>query len=480
MSSDSKKSSSGLLSQEQEAAWPLWKLSLVALPQLGVQVMWCFIGPLSAPYMKHLGLPDYLATLNNIAGPITGFFTGPLVGAASDSCTSKYGRRRPIIVVGLVSTWVAGLLFASSEHLLPRKYAALFAAPMYWVMDVTVNVLQTPHRALVTDLASEKQQVPMQVVFVFMMAIGNFLGFTIMGSIYTQPEGHMLELMVLICVINTLCIGVQFMVAEETPLQRGLKGASAGPVRELVTAVRGTSGILAHLAVVQCMVWIGNTAWNLYSKQWFEASVYQGNADAPANSTEAILAQEANTMFTVGGQCKSALQLVAALVIIWLLMRTRIPPRLLYAPCIFIGALVSMLAAFAVGHNGAFATACLAASVMPEAGSFAIPFGLVAILNKKAEEKGDAVSTALMMALLNCCVTVGQQVCTLALSSIEYKMGNLEAALPCVFMLAAGAQLLGGSLTCALDDSATASRDVDPTGRDGTVPSEEHELFRGA
>lgn len=33
-----------------------------------------------------------LATLNNIAGPITGFFTGPLVGATSDGLTSKFGR----------------------------------------------------------------------------------------------------------------------------------------------------------------------------------------------------------------------------------------------------------------------------------------------------------------------------------------------------------------------------------------------------
>eukprot|EP00429_Kryptoperidinium_foliaceum_P047291 CAMPEP_0176114268 /NCGR_PEP_ID=MMETSP0120_2-20121206/57382_1 /TAXON_ID=160619 /ORGANISM="Kryptoperidinium foliaceum, Strain CCMP 1326" /LENGTH=60 /DNA_ID=CAMNT_0017448497 /DNA_START=85 /DNA_END=264 /DNA_ORIENTATION=+ len=30
------------------AVWPLWKLILIALPQLGVQVLWCFIGPNSA------------------------------------------------------------------------------------------------------------------------------------------------------------------------------------------------------------------------------------------------------------------------------------------------------------------------------------------------------------------------------------------------------------------------------------------------
>merc|ERR1719414_813647 len=85
---------------------PFWKLLLIALPQLGVQILWCFLGPNSAPYMKHLGASPSLATLNNIAGPITGFFTGPLVGAISDNCTSRLGRRRPIILLGLASLWV--------------------------------------------------------------------------------------------------------------------------------------------------------------------------------------------------------------------------------------------------------------------------------------------------------------------------------------------------------------------------------------
>ena len=37
-----------------------------------------------------------------------------------------------------------------------------FAVPMYWVLDVTINILQTPFRALVSDLATQEQQVPMQ------------------------------------------------------------------------------------------------------------------------------------------------------------------------------------------------------------------------------------------------------------------------------------------------------------------------------
>lgn len=56
------------------------------------------------------------------------------------------------------------MLFSLAEHMLSGPAAVALAAPMYWVLDVTINVLQTPHRALVADLASEEQQLPMQVV----------------------------------------------------------------------------------------------------------------------------------------------------------------------------------------------------------------------------------------------------------------------------------------------------------------------------
>jgi len=438
---------------DEKEFYPLWKLTLVALPQLGVQVMWCFIGPNAAPYMGHLGVGPSLATLNNVAGPITGFFTGPIVGAWSDRLTSKWGRRRPIILGGLISTWIAGMLFSASEHLFADTAAKIgFAVPMYWVMDVTINILQTPHRALVSDLATVEQQVPMQVVFVVIMSIGNFLGYSIM-QIYAIPVEHMLKLMAMICALNTLCIGVQFAVAKEVPLKRAEsagKGCCA-PVLSVVSSIRGMPCLLYHLAFVQCLVWIGNTAWTYYSSQWFADSVYEGDQHA-ADGSEAKLAYgEGMHAFSMGGQYRSGFQLLAALSIIVLLLQTRLRPRLIYAPCIFIGAIVSFLAGYVVGHNAAFAIIVFVFSIMPETGSFAIPFGLVATLNKCAEQEGKQVSTALQMALLNCCVTVGQQVCHVVTATIETSL-PLHAALPVAFLFAAATYIVGGCSALCLND----------------------------
>eukprot|EP00435_Cladocopium_sp_Y103_P061957 s910_g23.t1 len=253
--------------------FPLWKLALVALPQLGVQVTWCFIGPNAAPYMLHLGVGPSLATLNNIAGPITGFFTGPIVGAWSDRLTSRFGRRRPIILAGLISTWVAGVLFSAADHMFEDSTGKIaFAVPMYWIMDVTINILQTPYRALVSDLATKEQQIPMQVIFVFFMAIGNMIGYSIM-KIWDVPAFHMLKLMLIICTLNTICIAVQFMPLKRT---QGEKANCCSPVVSVFRSLHGMPRLLYHLAFVQCLVWIGNTAWTYYASQWFADSVYQG------------------------------------------------------------------------------------------------------------------------------------------------------------------------------------------------------------
>jgi len=434
--------------------WPLWKLIIIALPQLGVQVLWCFIGPNSAEYMLHLGMGPALATLNNIAGPITGFFTGPIVGATSDSLTSKFGRRRPVIFTGLVLTWVAGMFFSLAQRIFPGHMAIYFAAPMYWVMDVTINILQTPHRALVADLAEDDQQVPMQVVFVIFMAMGNFLAFSIM-QIYEVPVEHMFELMMGICLLNTVCIGIQFMVAKETPLERdpnAPKASKCAPVMNVVEAVKSSPGLLYHLAAVQCLVWIGNTAWNIYGEMWFTHSVFEGRQKAAPGSLERQAYHNGVRAFSHGGQCRSVLQLVAALAIIVILINTTLRPRLVYAPCIFIGAVASILAASVVGHQAMFAIACFTLSVMPEVGSFAIPFGLVATLNKRAEKEGKPVSTALQMSLLNCCVTVGQQICTLSLAFIMGRT-SMREALPRALMLAGVAQVMAGGGALFLDDA---------------------------
>lgn len=74
------------------------------------------------------------------------------------------------------------------------------------------------------------------------------------------------------------------------------------------------------------------------------------------------------------------------------------------------------------------------------------------------------------MALLSCCVLVGQQLCTTSLAAIQGKL-SLEAALPCVFMLAVAAQVIAGCGALCLDDTppAEAASDMEAESSQDTV-----------
>ncbi|CAK0908888.1 unnamed protein product [Prorocentrum cordatum] len=439
------------------AGMSLWKLSLVALPMLTVQAFWVFLMPCSAPYLLRLGLSTSVATLNNLAGPITGFFTGPLVSAMSDSLTSPYGRRRPVIVVGLALTWVAGVLFTLSEHVLPASTAPLMAAPMFWVLDVTINILQAPHRALVADLSSDAQQVPMQTVIVCMQAVGTLTGFSIM-TIFDVPAEHMLELVVLVCLLNTLAVAVQFSVAEERPAAHAaqhstdVRGRVLAPVLDVIEAAKGSSFRFRHLAAVQCLLTVGGSTWGLYAGQWFGVCVYQGDPHAPPGSAGHDAYAAGLRQFAHAGQSKAVFVLAASLVVISILRRTEVRPMTIYAALICAGAAASTAAAFFVQHNGMFALLCANLSGLPFAGASAIPFGIVAAFSKRDESQGERSSIALNMSFLNCASTFGQQLCTLTLAVIEGNI-DLAQALPIMFIVAAAAEALAAAGAYLVDDT---------------------------
>ena len=54
------------------------------------------------PYLLQLGLTKSRTSLVWIAGPISGLIMQPIVGVVADGSRSKYGRRRPFMVLGSV------------------------------------------------------------------------------------------------------------------------------------------------------------------------------------------------------------------------------------------------------------------------------------------------------------------------------------------------------------------------------------------
>jgi len=441
---------------EKKEYWPTWKLMIIALPQLGVQVLWMFLGPNTTPYLMSLGATAEFATANNSAGPVIGFIVGPIVGTWSDQSTSRWGRRRPIIVAGFLATLIAGFLYSGAGQVMsalgydPKegKGAMYLAASMQWVVYFTINVMQTPFRALVSDLSSPDQQMPMQIFFCVVCAIGGFFAFFIMG-IYEKTIDHMMELTCIVLLINAVAVAIMLSVARETPFvpKDNKKKSACDPVIQMMGAVKGRPNVFYLLIFVQCCVWLGNSVWGVYGKEYFTKSVYEGNQTALENTTGYDEYVAGNAAFSKGGMIGSAFNLLLALGIM-ALGYTKIPTHLYYAPCVLVGSVVCFFCAFVVGHSHSMAMLMFILSRVPLAASNSIPYGIVAVWNK-AEERmtGKVGSVALQMAILNCCITVGQQLCTMILAGFEGSGQHVQEAIRNLFIISMVANGLGGICT---------------------------------
>merc|ERR1712154_750072 len=238
----------------------------------------------------------------------------------------------------------------------------------------------------------------------------------------------------------------------ETPITKEevapAEKSACGPLSGLGEAM--ANPVMKHLAFIQSMVWVGLMCW-VYGGQGFANSVFEGDANAPKGSEKEENYAAGMQEFAFGGQVKSIVSLFFTLLVMFVTWDTKIRPRLIYAPTIFVGATASFLAALFVGHHANFAVICMTMAEITMVGCFSVPYGLVAAMNEKAAREGKTVSTALQMALLNCCVTVGQQVCTMILALVESYV-PLDKALLIGFMVAGLSFVVSGVATLFLND----------------------------
>jgi maltose/moltooligosaccharide transporter len=105
------------------------------------------------PIFLFLGAESHNLPILNIAGPITGLFIQPFIGAMSDKTWSpRWGRRKPFILGGAVVMITILFLF-------PLVTALWMAVICLWLVDAGNNTAMEPYRALISDRL-RKIQIP--------------------------------------------------------------------------------------------------------------------------------------------------------------------------------------------------------------------------------------------------------------------------------------------------------------------------------
>ena len=156
------------------------RMFLASSANAGVQFMQSIMFALSAPLFQSLfRIPASSVTIIfAVVGPVSGIIFQPLVGAWSDRYQSKFGKRRPFILLGSIFSSIGMLILAfsaligqafgdsaSGTTMSDHKWGISFALIGFIWMNICANIVQGPARSLIGDLAPpSKQQLAQSLV----------------------------------------------------------------------------------------------------------------------------------------------------------------------------------------------------------------------------------------------------------------------------------------------------------------------------
>merc|ERR1712137_159110 len=190
---------------------------------------------------------------------------------------------------------------------------------------------------------------------------------------------------------------------------------------------------------------IGLSMWNKNASLWFGETLFGGDGTASAGTPDKIAFDHGIAAFSVAGIYQSVFQIAASLALMVIVSKPSVSLRWLYTFCLLVGAFASVWVYRPI--DVFVAQGLSVVEKLSEVASFIVPFALVVLASKKAEQAGETVSTALCMAYLNCSCTLGQFV-QMALTSLFcvflsdsqafsalFVVGGACLALACVYIM---------------------------------------------
>ncbi|KAH7683913.1 solute carrier family 45 member 1/2/4 protein [Dioscorea alata] len=282
----------------------------------GVQYGWALQLSLLTPYVQTLGLSHALSSLMWLCGPIAGLLVQPCVGLWSDRCQSRFGRRRPFILVGCLLICTAVIIIGFSSDIGyalgdTKKHCSVYhgnrwaAAVVYvvgfWILDFSNNTVQGPARALMADLSGSHGCNAANAIFCSWMAFGNILGYSsgatgewhrwfpfLNTKACCEACANLKGAFLVAVLFLLLCMSVTLIFAKESTLVAPEKCIELGDNRPkdsedrvgplfIIKAAKNLPPGMLSVLLVTGLTWLSWFPFILYDTDWMGREVYHGN-----------------------------------------------------------------------------------------------------------------------------------------------------------------------------------------------------------
>ncbi|KAI9266216.1 general alpha-glucoside permease [Helicostylum pulchrum] len=270
------------------------KIIYLTLCLAGLQFTWTVEMAYGTPYLLSLGLTKSYMSLVWIAGPLSGLIMQPVVGVLSDSCKSKWGRRRPFLVGGsivmvlslLAIGWTREItwFFTRAESGDTFKTVSLIVAiASIYVLDFSVNCVQASCRALIVDSLPTSQQEDGTAWAGRMVGLGNvagyFMGYADLVKVFPFFGNTQLKVLcVFATIVLLLCDFITCYSVREKPFEEDYNRPKSGNstlklFSDIFQNIWNLPKPIQDICNVQFFAWIGWFPFLFYSTTWV-AEIY--------------------------------------------------------------------------------------------------------------------------------------------------------------------------------------------------------------
>ncbi|XP_017264348.1 proton-associated sugar transporter A isoform X2 [Kryptolebias marmoratus] len=194
------------------------------------------------PVLLQMGLPDQFYSLVWFISPILGFLVQPLIGAWSDRCTSRFGRRRPFIfalavgaLVGLTLVLngrdIGGVLADTASN---HKWGIILTVCGVVLMDFSADSADNPSHAYMMDVCSPEDQDRGLNIHALLAGLGGGFGYIVGGINWDQTQfgrstGGQLRVIYLFTSVTLVIATVMTLMSiPERPLPKSQANKSSG------------------------------------------------------------------------------------------------------------------------------------------------------------------------------------------------------------------------------------------------------------
>ncbi|XP_029951581.1 solute carrier family 45 member 3 [Salarias fasciatus] len=219
-----------------------WRLVLLNSLTCGLEI--CVAAGITyvPPLLLEAGVEERYMTMVLGIGPVLGLLLVPLIGSASDRCSSSYGRRRPFILLFSLGVLLALFIIPHADILAARlawggrTFQVGFLIFGVGLLDFCGQVCFTPLEALLSDLYPDEDECGQAfAMFSFMVSLGGCVGYLLpaldwsRGTLSSYLGGQAECLFFVLILIFVFSVLITMQVSEEAPYggSSGLAGSGS-------------------------------------------------------------------------------------------------------------------------------------------------------------------------------------------------------------------------------------------------------------